>query len=419
FTVHHIIADGWSQEILIQELATFYKAALLGQASSPPALPIQYADFAIWQQNWLQGKELDTQLNYWKQQLDANQAVLQLPTDYPRARVQTYRGTVEQFSLSKDLSEQLRVLGQQQSATLFMTLLAAFKVLLYRYTGQTDLVVGTPIANRHRAEVEGLIGLFVNTLVLRTSLGGTAPSHLTPQASFTALLDHIKTTTWAAYDHQDLPFEKLVEALQPERDLSYSPLFQVKFRLENQPQKTITLPGLTFKQLPQSITTAKLDLSVDLYDTAEGIVGGFEYNSDLFKPETIQRMVEHFQKLLASIVATPEIPLAELPMLTEKEREQQLVAWNNTQRPYRQDCCFHQLFEEKVEQYPEAIALTFDNSLNNPTSSPEQPIEQSIEQLTYTELNQRSNQLAHHLQSLGVGPETIVGICIARSPHMI
>ncbi|MEO1395698.1 MAG: amino acid adenylation domain-containing protein [Cyanobacteria bacterium J06634_5] len=419
FTVHHIIADGWSQEILIQELATFYKAALLGQASSLPALSIQYADFAIWQQNWLQGKELDTQLNYWKQQLDANQAVLQLPTDYPRARVQTYRGAVEQFSLSKELSEQLRVLGQQQSATLFMTLLAAFKVLLYRYTGQTDLVVGTPIANRHRAEVEGLIGLFVNTLVLRTSLGGTAPSHLTPQASFTALLDHIKTTTWAAYDHQDLPFEKLVEALQPERDLSYSPLFQVKFRLENQPQKTITLPGLTFKQLPQSITTAKLDLSVDLYDTAEGIVGGFEYNSDLFKPETIQRMVEHFKKLLVSIVETPEIPLAELPMLTEKEREQQLVAWNNTQRPYRQDCCFHQLFEEKVEQYPEAIALTFDNSLNNPTSSPEQPIEQSIEQLTYTELNQRSNQLAHHLQSLGVGPETIVGICIARSPHMI
>ncbi|MEM9087118.1 MAG: amino acid adenylation domain-containing protein [Cyanobacteria bacterium P01_F01_bin.53] len=415
FTVHHIIADGWSQEILIQELATFYKAALIGQTTSLPALPIQYADFAIWQQNWLQGKELDTQLNYWKKQLDVNQAVLQLPTDYPRARVQTYRGAIEQFSLSKELSERLRTLGQQQSATLFMTLLAAFKVLLYRYTGQTDLVVGTPIANRHRAEVEGLIGLFVNTLVLRTSLGGSAPSHLTPQASFTALLDHIKTTTWAAYDHQELPFEKLVEALQPERDLSYSPLFQVKFRLENPPQETITLPGLTFKRLPQSITTAKLDLSVDLYETAEGIVGGFEYNSDLFKPETIQRMVEHFKTLLASIAATPESPISELPMLTDKEQQQQLVEWNNTQRPYRQDCCFHQLFEEKVEQYPDAIALTFDNSSND-TSSGTEP---SIEQLTYTELNQRSNQLAHQLQSLGVGPETIVGICIERSPHMI
>ncbi|MEL7523352.1 MAG: condensation domain-containing protein, partial [Cyanobacteria bacterium J06553_1] len=360
------------------------------------------ADFSIWQQNWLQGEALEAQLEYWCSRLDPNQSVLQLPTDYPRARVQTYRGAVEQFSLSKALSDQLKALGQKQSATLFITLLAAFKVLLYRYTGQTDLVIGTPIANRHRAEVEGLIGLFVNTLVLR--------SHLSPQADFGTLLEQIKATTWAAYDHQDLPFEKLVEALQPERDLSYSPLFQVKFRLENPPQESITLPGLTFKRLPQSLITAKLDLSVDLYETADGIVGGFEYNSDLFKPETIQRMVGHFKVLLSSIVATPDSPLAKLPMLTPIEQQQQLVDWNDTQKDYRQDCCFHHLFEEQAERYPNAIALIFDNGAAT---------QQLTTQLTYSELNQRSNQLAHHLQSLGVGPESIVGFCVERSPEMI
>ncbi|MEL7355556.1 MAG: amino acid adenylation domain-containing protein [Cyanobacteria bacterium J06560_6] len=402
FTVHHIIADAWSQEILIQELATFYRAALLGGQSEPlPALSVQYADFAIWQQNWLQGDTLATQLDYWHNQLDVNQSVLQLPTDYPRARVQTYQGKVEQFSLSQELSDQLKALGQKQSATLFMTLLAAFKVLLYRYTGQTDLVVGTPVANRHRAEVEGLIGLFVNTLVLR--------SQLVPQANFKDLLEQIKATAWAAYDHQDLPFEKLVEALQPERDLSYSPLFQVKFRLENPPQKSISLPGLTFERLPQAVTTAKLDLSVDLYETAEGIIGGFEYNSDLFKPETIQRMVSHFKELLSSIAVAPEAPVAELSMLTTAEKQQQLVKWNNTKKDYRQDCCFHHLFEEQVEKYPDAIALLFDPGSDNNSST----------QLTYHELNTRSNQLVHYLQFLGVGPETIVGICVERSPEMI
>ena len=401
FTVHHVIADAWSQEILIQELAAFYRAALMGKSEPLTPLPVQYADFAIWQQNWLQGDTLTAQLDYWREQLDVNQSVLQLPTDYPRARVQTYQGKVEQFSLSKELSDQLRAIGQQQSATLFMTLLTTFRVLLYRYTGQTDVVVGTPVANRHRAEVEGLIGLFVNTLVLR--------SQIAPKANFTALLEQIKSTTWAAYDHQDLPFEKLVEALQPERDLSYSPLYQVKIRLENQPQASIALPGLTFERLPQAVTTAKLDLSVDLYETAEGIVGGFEYNSDLFKPETIQRIVSHFKELLSSIAAAPEAPIAELPMLTAAEQRQQLIDWNDTQKDYRQDCCFHHLFEEQVVRSPEAIALLFDSGSQNNTTT----------QLTYSELNRRSNQLAHHLQSLGVGPETIVGICVERSPDMI
>ncbi|MEM9163450.1 MAG: amino acid adenylation domain-containing protein, partial [Cyanobacteria bacterium P01_F01_bin.4] len=398
FTLHHIIADGWSLEILIQELGIFYRAALMGKTASLPDLTVQYADFALWQRNWLRGEPLEQQLNYWRQQLDVNQSVLQLPTDFPRARVQTYRGAVEQFSLSPDLTGQLNALAKKQSVTVFMTLLAAFKVLLYRYTGQLDLVVGTPIANRHRAEVEGLIGLFVNTLVLR--------SRLSSQASFNTLLEQIKATTLTAYDHQDLPFEKLVEALQPERDLSHSPLFQVKFRLENAPQETLSLPGLTFKRLPQAVTTAKLDLSVDLYETPNGIVGGFEYNCDLFEAETIQRMVAHFQTLLSAIVANPEEPIAELSMLTEAERQQQLVDWNNTQTPYRHESCFHYLFEEQVEQSPDATALIYDDGFNP-------------QQLSYTELNQRSNQLAHYLKSLGVGPEVIVGICVDRSPEMI
>ena len=404
-TLHHIIADGWSMEVLLRELGLLYRAHLTGADPALPALPIQYGDFAVWQRQWLQGAVLERQLGYWQEQLSGTLPVLQLPTDFPRARVQTFRGAVENFALSAELSDGLKALAQRQSTTLFVTLLTAFKVLLFRYTGQRDLLVGTPIANRNRAEVEGLIGFFVNTLVLRTSIGGASPTHLTPQATFLELLEQLKTTTYQAYEHQDLPFEKLVEALQPERDLSYNPLFQVKFRLENAPQQTIALPGLTLKPLPQAYSTAKLDLSVDLYETAEGIVGGFEYNRDLFEADTIRRLVGHFQTLLASIAANPHQPISELPLLTAAEQHQQLNEWNDTQTPYNRDRCFHHLFEAQAKRTPDAISLVFDG--------PEP------QQLTYAELDQRSNQLAHHLQSLGVGSEVIVGICLERSPDMI
>ncbi|NEQ47684.1 MAG: amino acid adenylation domain-containing protein [Leptolyngbya sp. SIOISBB] len=396
-TMHHIIADGWSMEVLLQELAWLYRAHLTGADPALPTLPIQYGDFAVWQRQWLQGEVLERQLSYWREQLSGNLPVLQLPTDFPRARVQTFRGAVENFALSADLSDRLKALAQQQSTTLFVALLAAFKVLLFRYTGQRDLLVGTPIANRNRAEVEGLIGFFVNTLVLR--------SRLIPEATFLDVLEQLKVTTYQAYEHQDLPFEKLVEVLQPERDLSYNPLFQVKFRLENAPQSAISLPGLTLKPLPQAYSTAKLDLSVDLYETPDGIVGGFEYNRDLFEPETIRRMVAHFQTLLAGIAATPHQSIAELPLLTTAEQHQQLVEWNNTQMPYAHDRGFHHLFEAQAARTPDAIAVVFDDL--------------EPQQLTYAELNHRSNQLAHHLQALGVGPEMIVGICLARSPDMI
>ena len=396
-TMHHIIADGWSMEVLLQELAWLYRAHLTGADPALPTLPIQYGDFAVWQREWLQGEVLERQLRYWREQLSGPLPVLQLPTDFPRARVQTFRGAVENFALSADLSDRLKSLAQKHSTTLFVTLLTAFKVLLFRYTGQPDVLVGTPIANRNHAEVEGLIGFFVNTLVLR--------SRLTPQATFLDVLEQLKVTTYQAYEHQDLPFEKLVEVLQPERDLSYNPLFQVKFRLENAPQSAISLPGLTLKPLPQAYATAKLDLSVDLYETPDGIVGGFEYNRDLFEPETIRRMVAHFQTLLAGIAAAPHQPIAELPLLTAAEQHQQLVEWNDTQMPYARNRGFHHLFEAQADRTPDAIAVVFDG------------LEPQL--LTYAELNHRSNQVAHHLQALGVGPEVIVGICLTRSPAMI
>jgi amino acid adenylation domain-containing protein len=393
-TMHHIISDGWSMEVLVKEIATLYAALSQDIPSLLKPLPIQYADFAVWQRQWLQGEVLSTQLGYWKQQLGGTLPVIQLPTDYPRSRVQSFRGDTVSFTLSSKLSDKLTTIAKAEKATLFMTLLAAFKVLLYRYTGQADIVVGSPIANRNRAELEGLIGFFVNTLVLRTDL------HHNP--TFQEVLQRVRQVTWGAYDHQDLPFEKLVEELHPERDLSYNPLFQIKFRLENPPAEKIEIPGLTLSSLGQVNPSAKLDLSLDMYETPDGLVGGFEYNKDLFAEATIKRMVGHFCTLLEGIANQPRERIGELLLLTPVEQQQILVEWNQTQKEFSQDLCFHQLFEAQVEQNGNAIAIIYNN-----------------EQLTYQELNQRSNQLAHHLQSLGVSPEVRVGICIKRSPEMI
>lgn len=392
-TLHHMIADGWSMEVLVSELATLYTAFAQGKSSPLPPLRIQYADFAVWQRQWLQGKVLETQLAYWKKQL-ANLPVIQLPTDYPRSRVQSFRGESISFRLAADLSDKLKAIAQAESATLFMTLLSAFKVLLYRYSAQSEIIVGSPIANRNRAELEPLIGLFVNNLVLRTNLAGNP--------SFIEVLRKVRQVTWDAYDYQDLPFEKLVEELQPERDLSYNPLFQVKFRLENAPVDKLEIPGLTLSSLGQVSATAKLDISLDMYETADGLVGGIEYNRDLFAATTIARMVEHFRTLLIGIVAQPTQRISELPLLTQNEQQQILTDWNQTQTPYAQDICFQHIFEAQVEKYPDAIALIYQN-----------------QQITYRELNRRSNQLAHYLQKLGVRAEVRVGIWSERSPEMI
>jgi amino acid adenylation domain-containing protein len=393
-TMHHIVSDGWSMGVLIRELAALYQAFSTGNPSPLPELPIQYADFAHWQHQWLQGEVLETQLVYWQQQLAGAPAVLELPTDRPRPAVQTFRGASQSLALSKSLSQKLKTLSQRCGVTLFMTLLAAFQTLLYRYTGQDDICVGSPIANRNRSETEGLIGFFVNTLVLRTHLAGNL--------SFQELLERVREVALGAYAHQDLPFEQLVEALQPERSLSHQPLFQVMFALQNAPTEALELPGLTLSSLEIDTATAKFDLTLSMEDTPQGLMGSLEYSTDLFDATTISRMLEHLQTLLEGIVANPQQRLADLPLLTEAERQQLLVEWNRTAMDYPKDVCVHQLFEAQVEQTPEAVAVVF-----------------ADQQLTYSELNRHANQVAHHLVSLGVGPDVLVGICVERSVEMV
>jgi amino acid adenylation domain-containing protein/thioester reductase-like protein len=398
--MHHVVSDGWSMSVFVSELQALYNAYSQGKPSPLLPLPIQYADFALWQRQWLQGEVLRSQLSYWKQQLANAPTFLPLPTDRPRPAVQTFNGAYLEFALSAELTQQLTKLSQQQGVTLFMTLLAAYNTLLYRYTGQTDILVGTPIANRDRAEIEGLIGFFVNTLVMRTKLA--------ENPTFNELLPRIREMALSAYAHQDLPFEMLVEALQPERDLSYTPLFQVMFVLNNAPTSEVELTGLTVSSLPIESSTAKFDLTLGVENTSTGLVGWWEYNTDLFDSSTIERMTGHFVTLLESIVANPSQQISQLPMLTAVEQQQLLVEWNDTQVDYPQDKSIHQLFEEQVELTPDAVAVVFENVETRHVAS-----------LTYRELNSRANQLAHYLQSLGVSADVLVGICVERSVEML
>ncbi|WP_390625552.1 MULTISPECIES: non-ribosomal peptide synthetase [Calothrix] len=392
--MHHIVSDGWSMGVFIFELAQLYNAYSQNQPSPLAPLPIQYADFAIWQRNWLQGDVLQSQLSYWEQQLANAPALLALPTDRPRPAVQTFVGAHLEFTLSVELTDKLVKLSQEQGCTLFMTLLAAYDTLLYRYTGQSDILVGTPIANRDRSELEQLIGFFVNTLVMRSNLAGNP--------SFSELLTRVRETAMGAYTHQNLPFEMLVEALQPERDLGHTPLFQVVFMLQNAPVQELELAGLTVNALPVETKTAKVDLALSMENTTQGLIGVWEYNTDLFDASTIERMTGHFVTLLEGIVANPEQKIAQLPLLTQHEQHQLLIEWNDTQANYPQHKCIHQLFEERVNQTPNAVAVVF-----------------AEQKLTYQQLNIRANQLADYLQSLGVKPDTLVGICVERSLEMV
>ncbi|TBR57013.1 hypothetical protein B4U84_26650, partial [Westiellopsis prolifica IICB1] len=351
-TIHHIVSDGWSMGVLVQELAILYQAFSNKQPSPLPALPIQYVDFAAWQRRWLQGEVLKTQISYWLQQLKNAPKVLELPTDHPRPAIQTFRGANYSFELSDKLSFALNKFSRQQGTTLFMTLLAAFQTLLWRYTGSEDIVVGSPIANRNRAEIEGLIGFFVNTLVLRTNFAGNP--------TFSELLKRVREVSLGAYAHQDLPFELLVEELQPERDLSHTPLFQLMFVLQNTPMSALELPDLTLSLLEDTRNTAKFDLSLYMINTQEGLVGTLEYNTDLFEKSSIQRMVKHLQTLLEGIVANPQQRLSELPLLTKIEQSQLIVEWNDTEVEYPQKC-IHELLEAQVEKTPDAIAVVFED----------------------------------------------------------
>ncbi|KAM3095973.1 amino acid adenylation domain-containing protein [Phormidesmis sp. 146-35] len=391
-TIHHIVSDAWSAQVLMRELVVLYRAFSQGNPSPLPELPIQYADFAYWQRESLKGDRLNTHLSYWKQHLQSLPPLLSLPTDYPRPPVQTFRGKTYWLQLSASLTAKLKQLSQQHNATLFMTLLTAFTTLLYRYTQQTDILVGTPIANRTQSVTESLIGCFVNTLVLRTDLSGDPP--------FSELLARVREVTLQAYTHQDLPFEQLIEALNLERTLSHAPLFQVMFGVQNVPTTTLALPELTITPQPLESSTAKFDLSLLFSETEQGLLGGLEYNSDLFAVDTIERLIGHLRMLLEGIVTNPQQRLSQLPLLTAAE-QQLLIQWNQTQVVYPEQLCLHQRVERQVEKTPDAIAVVFEG-----------------QHLSYRELNTRANQLAHFLHRLGVGAEVRVGICLERSLEM-
>jgi amino acid adenylation domain-containing protein len=416
--LHHIVCDDWSIGVLMRELEILYTAFTLEQPSPLPELPLQYADFAEWQRQWLQGEVLETQLAYWRQQLKGI-SILHLPTDRPKPAIQSYRGAKEFLELPQSLSEALATLSQQEGATLFMTLLAAFQILIYRYTHQEDIAVGSAIANRNRSEIESLIGFFVNSLVLRTDLSGNP--------TFRELLNRVREVTIGAYSHQDLPFEKLVEELHPDRKLSHHPLFQVVFGFQNSPMSALELPGLVPRFIDIETKTTRFDLEFHLWESAkdyrsiygeqwqhsEGLRGVVIYNTDLFDKATINRMLGHFQTLLKGIVANPEEHLSNLPILTDAERHQLLVEFNQPQSKIKNQKskigqCIHQLFGNQVERNPDAIAVRFEDIRTSVATS-----------LHYRELNTRSNQLAHYLKRMGVDSEVLVGICVERSVDMI
>jgi amino acid adenylation domain-containing protein len=397
-TMHHIVSDWWSIEVLVREVATLYAAQTNGREAKPelPELSVQYADFAVWQREWLQGVVLERQLTYWREQLAGAASVLELPTDRVRPAVSTYRGGQFNFRLDGELTAGVKELSRRQGATMFMTLLAAFQVLLYRYSGQESINVGTPIANRNHLEIEPLIGFFVNTLVMRADLSG--------RPSFNELLRRTRATALGAYTHQDVPFERLVEELHTERSLSHSPLFQVMFAFHNTSLDTLELPRLQSVLLEQDGTgqMGKFELSLAFSEEADGLKGSFVYQTDLFDAATIERMATHLRGLLESIVTNPERKIEDLSLMNEAELRQLLCEAKGAQRDFAQPVCVHQLFEAQVAQTPEAVALVCQG-----------------EQVSYTELNRRANQLAHYLRGLGVGPEATVGLCLPRSVEMV
>ncbi|HET7114571.1 MAG TPA: FkbM family methyltransferase, partial [Pyrinomonadaceae bacterium] len=393
FVLHHIISDGWSATVLVREVATLYQAFCANRPSPLPPLAIQYADYAVWQRRWLQGDVLHRHISYWQQQLQGAPQLLDLPTDRPRPAVQTFNGAAVPFCVSRDLSTALAALSRREGATIYMTLLAAFKILLSRYSGQTDIVVGGDTANRTSVDTEALIGFFVNMLVLRTQVDG--------ELTFGELLRRVREVALNAYAHQDLPFEKLVEEMQVAREMSRNPLFQVLFTLQNNTREYLELPGLQLDTMPVAGRPAKFDLTLAMKETDAGLLGVFEYNTDLFDASTIQRMAGHFQTLLASIVANARQRVAELSILADEER-QLLAEWSNgptTELPVE---CAQTLFEAQVARTPEAIALVTGEVW-----------------LTYAALDQRANQLAHLLRSWGVGPDVLVALCIDRSAEMV
>jgi amino acid adenylation domain-containing protein len=393
-SMHHIVSDGWSRGVLYRELSALYAAYREGRESPLPELGVQYADYAVWQREQLAGEALERQLSYWRGRLAGAPELLELPTDRPRPPVQTYRGAHERSELSPELLERLQALGRGEGATLYMVLLGAFQVLLSKYSGSEDIVVGTPIAGRTRKEIEGLIGFFVNTLVLRTDLSG--------DPSFREVLRRAREVTLGAYEHQAVPFERLVAELRPERSLSHSPLFQVMFTLEHADDPAGGLAELSTAKVDADFPHAKFDLWLTFVATRRGLRGGVAYSTDLFERGTIVRMLEQLERVLEQVAREPDRPLSRLELLGEAERATVLEEWNRTERPYPRGVCVHELFEAQARERPEAVALVWGEA-----------------ELTYRELEARANQLAHHLVRLGVGPEARVGVLLERGVELI
>ena len=392
-SMHHVVSDEWSLGVLFREMSAHYAAALEGGGSPLPELAVQYADYAVWQREQLAGETLDRQLAYWRQRLAGAPALLDLPADHPRPALQTHRGATEAFELPAELLGRLEALGRGEGATLFMVLLGALQVLLSRYSGSDDVVVGSPITGRSRHEVEGLIGFFTNTLVLRTDLSG--------DPGFREVLRRVREAALGAYDHQDVPFERLVEELQPERSLGHSPLFQVMLIQGNGDPSGLDLPGVALRRFAGGTETSKFDLTVAVTAHADGLSGTMEYSTDLFERPTVLRMLGHLRRVLEQVAADPDMPLSRLELLGEAERRLVVEEWNHTDAAYP-DACVHHLVEAQAARTPDTLAVIHGG-----------------ESLTYRQLNERANGLAHRLAALGVGPEVRVGICLERGVGMI
>ncbi|HEV2843454.1 MAG TPA: condensation domain-containing protein, partial [Thermoanaerobaculia bacterium] len=392
-TMHHIVSDGWSMGILIREIGTLYGSFAAGQPSPLPEPPIQYADYALWQRRWLDDAAVESQLSYWRERL-AGVPVLQLPSDRPRPALQSYQGSMHPFALSEPLSAALRSLARERGVTVFMAFLASFQALLSRYSGQKDFAVGSPESGRDRREIEGLIGFFVNTLILRAPLEGDPGTG--------ELLSRVRAIALEAFAHQSVPFERIVQELAPERNLSYSPLFQAMLTVQHAPQAGIEVPGLSVVPVISESAVSKFDLTLTVFDSGAQIFGNWVYSTALFEAETIARWSEHFKVFLEGFASGASRRVSDLPLLTTAEREQILVDWNRPPLDYPDEGVVHRLFEEQVERTPDAVAVVFEGAA-----------------LTYRELNVRANRLAHRLRRLGVAPEALVGISAERSFEMV
>ncbi|HEY2724811.1 MAG TPA: amino acid adenylation domain-containing protein [Pseudonocardiaceae bacterium] len=394
--LHHIVTDGWSEAVFVEELGALYGAALRGERPALAPLPIQYPDYAVWQRERLSGPVLSEQLDYWRRQLDGS-TPLELPTDRPRPAVLTSAGAMHEFTVPAEITAGLNRLGREQDGTLFMTLVAACQCLLARWSGQDDISLGTAVSGRERAELEGLIGFFINTVVLRSATGR--------RGTFREFLAEVKSTVLDAFANQEVPFERVVDALQPERDTSRNPLFDVMLLLQNTPRDAAGLPGLDVEDVPLPMVTSGCDLTFEFQESGAVLRGAVEYNTDLFDADTIARMIGHLQLLLAGIAAAPDRPLADLPLLTAEERRQVLVEWNDTALDVAGEL-FHESFEAQVSRTPDATALVFRPGPGGTS-------------LTFAELDARANRLAHRLIALGVGPERVVALALPRSADMV